>query len=221
MHNDYAVSLLAYRYSTKCFYLLASVIAGSFLIACSTDMEDEIDGDQILTTNPVVAAEDAILVPADITVDATNQDIWAYFSFKEGKIINIEDPASSKDWDLGFQRTKIKVNGGISGPGDGGVLMLTETKFDSVKQAPAGDYEIDTKETLAIVPQSKKGWYIYTGVPTHWILPIEDRVFVIKTAVGNFAKVQFIGYYKDNKNKKNPAFITYKYVYQTDGDRNF
>lgn len=155
------------------------------------------------------------------TIDATNREAWAYFSFASGDVVEVEDAENSEAWDIGFQRTQVKLNGGISGPGMGSALMLTETTFEEVTAAPADGYREDTADTLAIVPQSEKGWYIYTGPPTHWILPLEDRVFVIKAADGTFAKVQFIGYYKDNENKEDSGFVTFEYVHQPDGSQNF
>ena len=155
------------------------------------------------------------------TIDATKREAWVYFSFATGDVVEVEDAENSEAWDIGFQITKVKLNGGISGPAMGSVVMLTETTFQAVTEAPADGYKADTEDTLAIVPQSEKGWYIYTGPPTHWILPLEDRVFVIKAADGTFAKVQFVGYYKDNENKKDSGFVTFKYVHQPDGSHNF
>lgn len=166
-------------------------------------------------------AEPGGLETLTFTIDATNEEAWAYFSFDSGDVVAVEDALNSEAWDIGFQRTKVKLNGGISGPGMGSVVMLTETTFEAVTVAPADGYREDTEDTLAIVPQSEKGWYIYTGPPTHWILPLEDRVFVIKAADGTFAKVQFIGYYKDNENKEDSGFVTFEYVYQPDGSPNF
>lgn len=208
--------------------LTALVMIG--LISCGTEISEESDSQESLlkeTDQPIVAAGTETetstekLSSSTITIDATNQENWTYFSFEQGQVVEIPNADVSKDWDLAFQRTKVKINGGVSGPGNGEVVMLTETTFDSVAEALADGYEKDTADTLAIVPQSKKGWYVYTGVPTHWVLPIEDRVFVFKTATGSFAKVQFLGYYKDNKAKKDPAFVTFKFVFQGDGSRNF
>ena len=180
--------------------LTALVMIG--LISCGTEISEESDSQESLlkeTDQPIVAAGSETetstekLSSSTITIDATNQENWTYFSFEQGQVVEIPNADVSKDWDLAFQRTKVKINGGVSGPGNGEVVMLTETTFDSVAEALADGYEKDTADTLAIVPQSKKGWYVYTGVPTHWVLPIEDRVFVFKTATGSFAKVQFFG----------------------------
>lgn len=155
------------------------------------------------------------------TIDATSAEAWAYFSFETGGVVEVANAINSEEWDIGFQRTKVKLNGGISGPGMGSAVMLTDTTFEDVAVAPEAGYLADTEDTLAIVPQSEKGWYIYTGPPTHWILPLEDRVFAVKAADGTFAKIRFIGYYKDNENKQDSGFVTFEYVHQPDGNRNF
>ena len=175
-----------------------------------------------MTTETEVADEEPVGLEAfTFTIDATNREAWTYFSFATGDVIEVEDAENSDAWDIGFQRTHVKLNGGISGPGMGSAVMLTETTFEAVTEAPADGYREDTEDTLAIVPQSEKGWYIYTGPPTHWILPLEGRVFVIKAADGTFAKVQFVGYYKDNENKQDSGFVTFEYVHQPDGSANF
>ena len=210
------------------------VIFGVILLS-SCDSVDEENLNQLLLAEETAETtptptETAGQVPADIpigleavtfTIDATNREAWAYFSFASGDIVEVEDAANSEAWDIGFQRTSVKLNGGISGPGMGSVVMLTETTFEAVTVAPADGYLADTEDTLAIVPQSEKGWYIYTGPPAHWVLPLEDRVFVVKAADGTFAKLRFVGYYKDNENKKDSGFVTFEYVHQPDGSGNF
>lgn len=221
------------QYTTISLMIMLGVVT---LFSFSCDPVDENDIDRLLQpeettdatsstateTDTQVLADDPIgLETLTFTIDATNEDAWAYFSFASGDIVDIEEAENSEAWDIGFQRTQVKLNGGISGPGKGSAAMLTETTFEAVTVAPAEGYLSDTEDTLAIVPQSEKGWYIYTGPPAHWILPLEDRVFVIKAADGTFAKVRFIGYYKDNENKKDSGFVTFAYVHQPDGSRNF
>ena len=223
----------ANRYTPLSFMLMLGVV---ILFSFSCDSVDENDIDRLLQaeettdatssatpeTDPQVPGAEPIgLDSLTFTIDATNREAWAYFSFASGGTVNVEDAENSEAWDLGFQRTQVKLNGGISGPGMGSVVMLTETTFEAVTVAPAEGYLSDTEDTLAIVPQSEKGWYIYTGPPAHWILPLEDRVFVIKAADGTFAKVRFIGYYKDNENKKDSGFVTFEYVHQPDESHNF
>ena len=212
--------------------ILALVVFFSF--GCGTadneDVENPLQSDDTTDTIPPMTTGTNTQVPAEepvglesltFTIDATNRDAWVYFSFATGDVVEVEDAENSEAWDIGFQRTQVKLNGGISGPGMGSVVMLTETTFEAVTEAPADGYKADTEDTLAIVPQSEKGWYIYTGPPAHWILPLEDRVFVLKAVDGTFAKVRFIGYYKDNENKQDSGFVTFEYVYQPDGSPNF
>ncbi len=221
------------RYITISFTLMLGVV---ILFSFSCDRADENNINQLLhpeettdATSSATTGTDAQvpvdkpigLEPLTFTIDATNREAWAYFSFASGDTVDVADAENSEAWDIGFQRTQVKLNGGISGPGMGSVVMLTETTFEAVTEAPADGYLADTEDTLAIVPQSEKGWYIYTGPPAHWILPLEDRVFVIKATDGTFAKVRFIGYYKDNENKKDSGFVTFEYVHQPDGSQNF
>lgn len=217
---------------TPIFLTLMLGIATLFLFSCGAVDEDDME--QLLQAEEAAETDHADThIHADdtdepiglemhtFTVDATDENNWAYFSFEAGDTVAITDAENSNAWDLGFQRTRVKINGGISGPGEGGVVMLTETDFASVTAAPADGYLSDTADTLAIVPQSEKGWYIYTGPPTHWVLPLEDRVFVIKAADGTFAKVRFTGYYEDNENKQNSGFMSFEFVHQPDGSLNF
>ena len=158
---------------------------------------------------------------ATFTVDATSLEAWTYFSLAKGGVVEVADPANSMNWDLGFQRTKVKLNGGVSGPGKGRAVMLTDVGFNEVNEAPAGGYAADSEENLAIVAQSEKGWYIYLGPPNHWILPLENRVFVVQAADGTYAKLQFVGFYKDNASKTDGGYITFEYLHQPDGSRQF
>ena len=152
------------QYATISLMLMLGVV---ILFSFSCDTVDEENLNQLLQpeettdTVPSVATETEPQVPADeplglepltFTIDATNREAWAYFSFASGDTVNVEDAKNSEAWDIGFQRTQVKLNGGISGPGMGSVVMLTETTFEAVTEAPAEDYLSDTEDTLAIVP---------------------------------------------------------------------
>ena len=120
-------------------------------------------------TTPSVTQPPAEVPPqldvVNFTIDATSKEVWAYFSLTKGNTVNVADPLNSMDWDLGFQRTKVITNGGVSGPGKGGAVLLKDVDFEGVKEAPAGGYAVDSDQNLAIAAQSEEGWYIYTGPP--------------------------------------------------------
>ena len=206
-------------------------VATVLFFGCDTDDDDagleQPFGEESTTAvgTPSVTQPPTTVAPqldvVNFTIDATSKEAWAYFSLAKGNTVEIADPLNSMDWDLGFQRPKVITNSGISGPGKGGAVMLKDVEFEGVKEAPAGGYAVDSDQNLAIVAQSEEGWYIYTGPPNHWILPLEKRVFVVQAADGTFAKARFTGYYKDNDNKKDSGFVTFEYVHQPDGSRNF
>ncbi len=187
----------------------AALVAG-----CGDDTETPLEPDPGPTDPP------AALTVKTATINATDAEAWAYFSLVNGAV-EPADAENSTEWDLGFQKTKVKLNGGVSGPGKGAAVLLDGTAFDAVKTAPGSGYAVDSDDALAIIASSGQGWYTYTGPPTHWILPIEDRVFVVKAADGTYAKIQFTGYYKDNENKTDSGHVSFKYVHQPDGSLNF
>ena len=70
-----------------------------------------------------------------ITIPATSYSEWIYFSFNSNDIIEIDNPETSLEWDLAFQRKHIKTNSGLSGAGGGGGYVdSTLTWFDQWSQ---------------------------------------------------------------------------------------
>jgi len=153
-----------------------------------------------------------------LTVDATDRENWAYLNLLEGKVVDIEDAATSLKWDLGFKRTAVIVNGGISGSGEAEAQAFDDISFEDVLEAPEGDYVSDTDQIATFARDD--GWYTYTGPPNHWVLP-NDKVYVLRSAAGNYAKLRFIGYYENNETKEGSGLVSIEYVLQDDGTRNF
>ena len=58
-----------------------------------------------------------------ITVDSSSYNDWIYFSFNSANTVEVENPESSLDWDIAFQRKHIKTNSGLSGLGNGGASV--------------------------------------------------------------------------------------------------
>ena len=97
-------------------------------------------------------------------------------------------------------------------------VILEGVQFEDVVAAPEGVYVPDTDQIATIARGD--GWYTYTGPPNHLVLP-NDRVYVLQTAAGLFAKLRFIGYYSDNEAKEGSGNITIEYAFQDDGSRSF
>lgn len=165
---------------------------------------------------------DDSLDSVEYMIDASSSDDWAYFSFSDGQTVSISDPASSLLWDLGFQRFRIQSNSGTSGTGQGGAINMGRIDFDTLSEASASGYTVDTVLTYDDMGgtheyngnPAMKDWYNMAGMPPTFTA--KDTVFVVKTADGKYAKVKILDYYNQQQTS---GFITFKYVYQPNGSR--
>ena len=122
------------------------------------------------------------------------------------------------------------MNGGASGPGQGEAQVVTGS-FDALSAAPESGYQSDSDTETAIPAGSGNGWYTYTGqdgTPPNIILPIPGRVIVLRTADGNYAKLEIMSYYRGNPDTSSASFsgeggrhYTFQYVVQPSGSRAF
>jgi hypothetical protein len=160
-------------------------------------------------------------------LDARAEDgHYTFFSLRENRIVPPADSAST-GWDLAFNATTILVNGGPSGPGMGGAVVLQDTAFAAVTEAPSAEaFAVDrgTERTETAIPGGAgNGWYDYdfaTGI-------VEPRpaVLVIRTADGRYAKVDIESYYRGapSAEELDPEegfrFYTFRYLFQPDGSR--
>lgn len=134
-----------------------------------------------------------------LEVDASDHGTWIALDLSRGVEEDVEALASSTAWDLAIKRTQFMTNSGTSGPGTAGALAIDATDFDLVVEAPADGYAAD-----AMLPVQGPGGGEYSGNPvladwfdydmtTHTPSP-KDRVFVVRTASGGFAKLQVLAY---------------------------
>jgi hypothetical protein len=129
-------------------------------------------------------------------VNATNMQSWVYFSLQTRSEVTPDSPEQSDSWDLAFQRSNVKVNGGASGAGS---VMVSSASgsFESVHEAPADGYVADAADadrdgSPDYAFGAGDGWYSYD--PASHTLTARETVFVVKTAGGYF-KLQFSSYY--------------------------
>lgn len=181
--------------------VLITLLSLVFLImSCSDDSN----------SNPTSSGGD----DTTVIINASSHDTWAYFNFSTGQVIDIQDPQTSTEWDIAFKRMKIKTNSGLSGPGEGGVIDMMITEFDSVKTAPAGNYFADDVVALTMGETDEyygskvlEKWYRTEGGMPPTIISYEN-VYVIKKNDGTFAKMQILSYYNDANSS---GYITMKY----------
>ena len=88
--------------------------------------------------------------------------------------------------------------------------------FDAVDQVPNRPFVEDRATRTQTENESLADWYKYNYI-THKLTP-RKNVYIIRTADGKYAKVQFLGFYCANKE---PGCIQFRYVYQDAGTPNF
>jgi hypothetical protein len=162
-------------------------------------------------------------------INSTSSTLWKYFSFAKNDTITVADPATSIEWDLAFQRYRIRTNGGKSGSGMGSAAtssMKGQTGFDSLNLV-SDTVTFAADDSVKIAVQQGYATYLVNPVLYTWftlefanqvtqIVPTDD-IFIVKTAAGKYAKVWFKSYYS-------PAdvsgYVTFQYKYQQDGSKN-
>jgi hypothetical protein len=143
-------------------------------------------------------------------VDASDAEVWVYFSFISGGQVIPLDASSSSDWDLGFQRFHIISNGGASGSGGAAVALLAEQSFEGVLSAPAGGYVPDQPDgddsdsVVDSVFEAGDGWYAYDET-TNRLSP-RANVYVVRTARGAHYKLAILDYYDATGSSGHPSF---------------
>ncbi|MEY4548844.1 MAG: hypothetical protein RL685_5039 [Pseudomonadota bacterium] len=129
-------------------------------------------------------------------VSAIDMASWVYFSLRERAEVTPDVPEQSPLWDLGFQRSNVKLNGGASGVGSVKVAVV-DGSFESVTAPPsegfltdAADEDADGSPDYAL--SAGDGWYSYD--PASHRLTARETVFVLESE-GRYFKLQFSGYY--------------------------
>lgn len=201
---------------------LSLVFGALTLASCSRDDNNEV------TPNVTDNSKEA-------TVDASASGTWKYFSFEKGAEVTVTDPENDLTWDIAFQRYYIKTNSGVSGKGNGGVFKTDSKELSALKQAPTTGYTADDKKEtvqLGYPPvdtelsynsiisggmKSVNGYVAYDpALAAQGKSPytVNKWVYVVKTAKGEYVKLQVVDYL-DAKNKGgHPKF---KYVLSSDG----
>ena len=140
--------------------------------------------------------------PILYTVDASAPDVWRYFSFRAGSVIDNPEP---RGWDLAFRRYSIIAGDGV------GIRDLGETRLEDVRAVPVTGYIANEERGDARNP-AIASWYHY-GYFSHVLSP-KPHVWAVRTADGRYAKLEIVGYYCSGGR---PGCPTFRYVYQGDG----
>jgi len=189
----------------------------SFMSTSSMSAKKKKDGSLMMGQTQTTAAGNPDLITAQMfVVDARDEEHWSYFDFSRGKQVRIHD-RSSLEWDLAFRRGKIISNGGVTNKfGKAGLLDLGEISFNAVESAPEKPLVLDVHGSNEPENSVLAQWYKYNYL-THK-LSARKNVYILRTADGNYAKLQFMSFYCADKQ---PGCIQIKYVYQDNGTKSF
>ncbi len=144
------------------------------------------------------------------TVNATCEEEWVYLNLSDKTSVSPNNPEDSQEWDLAFQRFKIKSNGGISGTGNVQVAVVTNTDFNELEEAPSSGYLTDAEDSddededpdyPFLAPNA---WYSYDE-DTHILTP-KDQIYVVQSISGDYFKIQLVEYYDDAGTSGYPQF---------------
>jgi len=127
---------------------------------------------------------------------------------------------SATDWDIAFRGTTIIFNGGaVTGSADEPVrngnskAYIDNGTFANISEVTEANFVQDGSSGLAIPTGSGNGWYTYNPV-SHLINPTNNKILIIETRDGKYAKVKIISYYKNMDTSLDYRYYTFDYVYQ-------
>lgn len=184
------------------------------LSACAPKLtEDPNDVEQVFDSAvSTLTMEDGSF---ETTVAALSDQEWVAFSFDTGKeVFASSELEKSREWDLRFLRFNIRINSGVSGPGEVELASFVGAKYEDIIKAPGGGYLEDREDLdedgdhdLAFRESnesSDNGWFKYDP-RFHTVTPA-DVVYIVHAMNGIFYKMEFVGYYDENGEGGFPRF---------------
>lgn len=142
--------------------------------------------------------------PQSVTVTVPGDGSTVYFNLQTG------ETTTGSDWDIAFTGYSILVNGGVSGTGGAGAVLIDDA-FDAITTTdgvPSTAYEVDGSGGVFV----DNKWYRYNlKGDDHQIWPTFN-VYLLKRGTTVY-KVQIINYYSTSAE---PRHITFRYAKLSD-----
>lgn len=142
-------------------------------------------------------------------VDATDAEAWQHLDLDTGAAVERDG-----DWELGFLRFRIRLNGGLTG--DGGVFVTEmDGTFEEVSQAPDTGWSTDGPDGEAdddtepdnLFNNGSDDWYDYE-LETHTLSP-RPRVYCIASTERRYFKLELLAYYDE---AGSPGFVRFRWA---------
>lgn len=103
----------------KLRWILVAGLGATLMTGCKGGSDNTIGQVEAGAQDVASETQDSTVDFKETVIDAISSDTKTYFDLATGSVVELtaEEAASSTDWDLAFQRYKIQLNGGDSGPG--------------------------------------------------------------------------------------------------------
>ena len=233
-------------------WIILLLFVGIFVAACSKDSTEEPEPTKPAETDTmfnrlITVRNFGEALPEGSSPDDSQSPI--YYSLETNSAVPLAYQKTDR-WDLSFQgifrsfiggNNKAKGNLGEGGPGVGGI-MIVKQDFDEVTDIPP-DSQFKTGNAVVGTDDAGDfgqgvGYYIYDfsgGIfgdgsfeKQHVAYVMQEgRTIIVKTARGNYAKIQMLSLYKDMLDpatwtRYSPApFFTFRYVLAKAGSTKF
>ena len=137
-------------------------------------------------------------------INATSQEDWVYLNLESSSMVTPATPEDSTEWDLGFRRYKVMLNGGVSGSGGMEAVPMPGVDYNTQLEVPTEGWLTDEPDADGDgdMEYALDSWFDYES-STHEVTP-KDTIFVIRTADGALVKFEFLAYYDD---AGTPAYV--------------
>lgn len=216
------------------FFMVFSIATG-----CSSSNDPQPESEDIVEPETPDHMFNQVLTFKNLHAPYEGTALHTLFSLEQNKEIDSKY-AKTRLWDISFDNmfsSFIDINNkkdgyGQDGIGGGGIIMIKK-KFEDVIDIPSDiefrtggePYGPDASGDMA-VSGYPDGWFRY-DYNTHVCYPIEDHTLVVRTARGNYAKLEIQSVYKDEldrekwtKNSK-MTYYTFRYVLAKKGSKTF
>ena len=118
-----------------------------------------------------------------------------YLALESEETFAVSNPETDNTWDVGIKRYQLKLNSSIHGAEAVGVIVVEDTEYEELLEAPIGEYQVDLPDADedTIPEYAMAEWYDY-DLSTHILTP-KESFYVIHNRNNLYFKFRIIDYY--------------------------
>jgi hypothetical protein len=195
-------------------HVLLAIVIVAATAACKKDDKE---------TTPTTPATPVTTEPVEshnvesLSTGTFSNPVTVYFNFATNSVVPASD-SNTTNWDISFRRSVIRLNGGVSGPGNAALVIRADTGFNELLMADESGYKVDgegTEDPLGATSDLLvfNNWFDYENST----LTPKNQVYVIRTANNKYLKMEIQDYYYPGTS--NGGFYTFRYTYQPGGSK--